>query len=605
VSRRLRLSSRPHLLLMLVFGTFLGIVGITASVQSALVSEHFTASMLGALVDNDSATARSFVTTNLGLTDLTISAASDARAAEQARKLAALVSPNGIIRLDLYQPDGTILMTTGSAMRGQPATSTDGLRAATGGAPSASLVNSANAPSDSTAGIDGPALREYLPITVNGNVAAVLAIWRNAVPTLATLDETRRDVLVGTLVAAGLASAALWFLFRGASQRINRQTRELVEATRLDALTGLQNHGTVVAELAVAMDAAKTDKVPLAVALLDIDNFRSLNDVHGYRAGDDALLRVAALLEAAVPAARLGRYGPDEYLALMPGSDAQAAEKAVQGLLATLTSLSLKFENSEALPITASAGIAVFPEHGQSVTSLLSVAALALDEAKASGGNALRIAHTESATREAGFTILQGLVIAVDTKDRYTRRHSEDVARYALFLADQLGLDAETRRVVRAAGLLHDVGKIAIPDQILRKPGRLTSDEVAVMQQHVAMGDAIVRGIPDMDVVRQAIRSHHERWDGAGYLDHLQREGIPLIARLIAVGDAFSAMTTSRPYRKALSVDEALRRIEDAAGSQLDARFAMAFVEGIRSAKSPPLPTDAPSAREAIRLGTA
>ncbi len=140
------------------------------------------------------------------------------------------------------------------------------------------------------------------------------------------------------------------------------------------------------------------------------------------------------------------------------------------------------------------------------------------------------------------------------------------------------------------AGLLHDVGKIGVPDQILRKPGSLTADEYAIVKQHVALGDLIVRDLPDVDVIRAGVRHHHERWDGDGYLDRLAGEEIPLVARILAVGDAFSAMTTTRPYRKALSLDEALRRLEDAAGTQLDERLVALFVKGIETIDGAPLP---------------
>jgi HD-GYP domain-containing protein (c-di-GMP phosphodiesterase class II) len=188
------------------------------------------------------------------------------------------------------------------------------------------------------------------------------------------------------------------------------------------------------------------------------------------------------------------------------------------------------------------------------------------------------------------FNILEGLVIAVDTKDHYTSRHSEDVARYADFLARRLELDPDTRRAIGSAGKLHDIGKIGIPDAILRKPGRLTDEEYAVVKQHVALGDAIVRDLPDIDLIRAGIRHHHERWDGRGYLDELVGEQIPLVARILAVGDAFSAMTTTRPYRKSLAVEEALKRLEDAAGTQLDARLVEIFVQAMRSAGDAPLP---------------
>jgi HD-GYP domain-containing protein (c-di-GMP phosphodiesterase class II) len=254
--------------------------------------------------------------------------------------------------------------------------------------------------------------------------------------------------------------------------------------------------------------------------------------------------------------------------------------------------VSLQYGDSEQLPLTVSAGICAFPLDADSVTGLLSIAAMVLGEAKGSGGDAVRVAEAAGATPAftKSFDILQGLVIAIDTKDRYTKRHSEDVARYADFLADRLGLGSELRQAIHVAGLLHDVGKIGIPHQILRKPAKLTAEEMGVIQQHVALGHMIVRDLPQLELVKAGIRFHHERWDGRGYLDRLEGEQIPLIARILAVADAFSAMTTTRPYRKAFSVDESLVRLEDSVGTQLDDELVRAFVLGIRTAEDPPLP---------------
>ena len=287
-----------------------------------------------------------------------------------------------------------------------------------------------------------------------------------------------------------------------------------------------------------------------------------------------------------------GRYGPDEFLLVAPSDTVAELEPVVERVRAALVDLSLQFETTtEKLPVTISAGLCTYPEHGASVTALL----LRRGE-DARGGEEQRRRrdpHRRARTEEeaaTGFDVLQGLVIAIDTKDRYTKRHSDDVARYAVFLAERLGLDPEVIRSIQLAGLLHDIGKIGIPDPILRKPGRLTAAEYNIVKQHVALGDMIVRDVPDVELVRAGIRHHHERWDGDGYLHRLEGEEIPLIARILAVGDAFSAMTTTRPYRKALDVKEALTRLEDASGTQLDAQLVRLFVDGIESVPNAPLP---------------
>jgi HD-GYP domain-containing protein (c-di-GMP phosphodiesterase class II) len=298
-----------------------------------------------------------------------------------------------------------------------------------------------------------------------------------------------------------------------------------------------------------------------------------------------------------------GRYGPDEFLVITANGHEGELEPAVETLRNTLSEAALQFDGSERLPVTLSAGICYYPTNGESVTTLLSLTAMTLEEAKASGGDAIRVA--EAHAPEPGyiktFNILEGLVNAVDTKDRYTRRHSEDVARYADFLAHRLDIEIVTRRAVKNAGKLHDIGKIGIPDAILRKPGRLTADEFTILQQHVSLGDAIVRDLPDLpdlDVIRSGIRFHHERWDGRGYLVGMAGEEIPIVARILAVADAFSAITTTRPYRKSVRTEEALHRLEDAAGTQLDPHLVEAFAIGLR------IQADAPMPAEPAQIGT-
>jgi diguanylate cyclase (GGDEF)-like protein len=398
-----------------------------------------------------------------------------------------------------------------------------------------------------------------------------------------------------TLGATGLLAVFLYFVFRSADARLKRQTRQLMETTRRDALTGMLNHGAVVEELSRELDEALPEERRLGVALVDIDNLSLLNDTHGHAAGDEVLKLVAATLRAEVSKATIiGRYGPDEFLCIAPPACLHDLEPAVERLRERLRELGPRFSGSERLPITVSVGICHFPDHGRGTTELLSVAAVALSQAKMSGGDQVRtaevIVNQEAQAERASFDVLQGLVIAVDTKDRYTKRHSEDVARYALFLADQLGLPAEWRRTLHIAGLLHDIGKIGIPDSILRKPGPLTADEYHIVKQHVALGHMIVRDLPHLDLVRAGIRFHHEQWDGGGYLEGIHGEEIPLVARILGVADAFSAMTTSRAYRKAMPLREALNRLEDAASGQLDPSLVIPFVRGMESASDAPVP---------------
>jgi diguanylate cyclase (GGDEF)-like protein len=591
--------SRPTLLI-LVFGAFIALVGITATAQAFMVGTHFSAAALTNVVSSDAATTRAFVNAYVRQADLASApAVVDPGAGPVTRtpleaQLATLIRPKEILRVELRRPDGTIVAASDPAIRGQTMPVGGDFGLAVGGTSRAAILPFESAEAGPGSLGSPTLLREYLPISVDGKVLGVVGIWRDAVPILDRLASVRRDVVLATLSAALIAAALLFLIFRTAQRRLTRQTAALIESTRRDALTGTLNHGTIVGLLALETEAARAADRPVTIALVDIDNFRLLNENHGHGAGDQALRAVAGHLQGAVAEPMLlGRSGPDEFLIVAPPAVAVELEPLVTRLQAALVDLSLQFELTERLPITVSVGIATYPEHAASATALLSTATTVLEEAKASGGDTVRVATNataDEASTTSTFNVLEGLIIAVDTKDRYTKRHSEDVARYGVFLASRLGLDADMIRTIQTAGLLHDIGKIGIPDHVLRKPGKLTAAEYDIVKQHVALGDMIVRDLPDLEQVRAGIRHHHERWDGDGYLERLEGEGIPFIARILAVADAFSAMTTTRPYRKAMDLREALDRLGDAAGTQLEERLVVAFIEGMETAGDAPIP---------------
>jgi diguanylate cyclase (GGDEF)-like protein len=594
---------RP-VLLILVYGAFLAIVGAAATAQSVLLGAHFQTSTLTGLVGSDAATIRAFV--NAYVEPSQLSPTTPPSAADVARleaQLATLPRPGEILRVELRRPDGTIVAASEPGLAGVATPAGGDAALALTGTPQAAIGPASEAATGPGTLASPTILREFLPLSVDGQVQGVVGIWRDAVPILARLDGMRREIVIVTLAAALVAAGLLFLVFRSAQARLTRQTTALLESTRRDPLTDTLNHGTLVGLLALEIELARDDVRPIGIALVDIDNFRLLNDNHGHDAGDLALVAVAETLATHLPdGVDMGRYGPDEFLLLASPNAVAELEPVVERLRTDLVDLSLRFAETERLPITVSVGIATYPDHANSVTGLLAVAAAVLEEAKASGGDTVRHAadrvdDDDEAAASSSFDVLQGLVIAVDTKDRYTKRHSEDVARYATFLAGRLGMPADEIRTLGVAGLLHDIGKIGIPDGVLRKPGKLTESEYAVVKQHVALGDMIVRDLPDINAVRAGIRYHHERWDGAGYLDQLEGESIPLIARILAVADAFSAMTTTRPYRKALDVREALDRLGEAAGTQLEERLVVAFIDGIEHDADPPLPGDVRSSR--------
>jgi diguanylate cyclase (GGDEF)-like protein len=582
------------MLLALVFGVVLVLVGVTASALAAVVSAHLSSARLNTVVANDAALIEFFVNDKLRASDVDDDGPGHARVAALSGQLGGLIREGGILRIEIRSVDGRVLASDSRSAIGQQAPTSAGATAALKGKPGAALIDEGGqieAVGDELTATS--IVQEYLPIVSDdGEPLAIVALWRDAGPILASLDATRRDIMLVTLAAGILLAGMLFLLFRSSQARLSRQHAQLIEATRRDALTAMLNHGAVVGLLADEVEAARATGSSIGVALVDIDNFRLLNDTHGHEAGDEVLMRVAALVAREDAPVHVARYGPDEFLLVHPGAGSVEVSELIERLRLDIAELTVQFGESEHLPVSASVGISAYPEHAASVTELLSVATVAVGEAKASGGDRVRVARAgeEHGMVPGGFDVLHGLVLAVDTKDRYTKRHSEDVARYAVFLAQCLGLDEEMQRTVQVAGLLHDIGKIGIPDGILRKPSKLTADEYGTFHQHVLLGDAIVRDMPDAELVRAGIRYHHERWDGRGYVDGLEGEAIPFVARIISVADTFSAMTTTRPYRKALPVDEAVRRLRDAAGNQLQPELVAAFIEGLETAPDAPMP---------------
>ena len=590
-----------------MFGASLALVGLTAFVLVWVVTDNLTEAAIQTSVNSDRSLVQSFVaSTRLQPADLRTTGVSPARVGEIEAQIANVIDRSsdggdspGIVHVKLWAPDGTVLYSERSELRGTFLGADEEIEEAVDGESVAETIEDASNGEAATSELPPgtKVLEEYIPVKLDGTVPAVFEIYRDAAPILAAVSDTRSAVLLVTLTASAVLAVLLYLIFRTAQARLARQTAALLEAGRRDALTGLLNHGTAVAELTTLLESARLSRAPVGVALLDVDNFRLVNETYGHDGGDRALVDVARVLREELSlATTAGRYGPDEFIVIAPPECVHDLEPAIDRLRARIAELSLQFHGSERLPITVSVGACYAPANGEAATELLAVAARALTEAKGSGGNAIRVADITSddlaVAQRSSFEVLTGLVAAVDTKDRYTKQHSEDVARYAVFLADLLGLAPEERRSIELAGLLHDVGKIGIPDSILRKPAPLTTDEYAIVKQHVWLGDAIVRDLPNVEAIRAGVRHHHERWDGSGYLDGLAGEDIPFIARVVSVADAFSAMTTTRPYRKALPVSEALSRLRAAAGTQLDPRLVATFVRGIQTAVDPPLPGD-------------
>ena len=369
-----------------------------------------------------------------------------------------------------------------------------------------------------------------------------------------------------------------------------RSVRLIAEAQRLadcDPVTNLYNHRYLFQRLYSEVERHAAQDRPMSVLMLDLDNFKLYNDTYGHLAGDEVLRKAANVLKRFFRDTDIvARYGGDEFMVILPNASLENAVRCARRLQCCFSDEDFGSPGRQNVPIYVSCGLASFPQDGTDVLELVAIADANLYAAKAQGKgkiNARTVDVLESNIPQTeGLDLLRSLVIAVDNKDRYTRRHSEEVTAYALHIGQAMGLSDEMLHAIHICGLLHDLGKIGVPDRILRKPGQLEPEEVRVMNQHPVIGALIVGSIPEMQDVVPGVRHHHERFDGLGYPDGLKDREIPLIARILAVADVFSAMTTHRPYRKALTHSEALRQIEEGLGTHFDPEIGAHFMRIIR-----------------------
>ena len=351
-----------------------------------------------------------------------------------------------------------------------------------------------------------------------------------------------------------------------------------------DLLTGLDNHRRFQERLEQEATRCALSGESLSLLLLDLDHFAAYNQKHGHAAGDKALQDTALTLQVLLPEIAItSRYGGEEFAVLLPHCNLARAESIAETLREAI-------DRSDR-ELTLSAGCAEFGTHSAEGAGLVLAAELAVSRAKQLGRNqvcrfdTLPGADTNADPyqlhrflKDESLSTIQALAAAVDAKDSYTQGHSQRVARYAVALAQSVGLSEAEVDLVHITGTLHDVGKIGVPDSILKKSSKLEEEERRIMETHPALGEVIIKKAPQLANTLPGVRHHHERWDGKGYPDGLTGERIPQIARLLALADTFDAMTSDRPYRKGMSWEVALGEIGRCSGTQFEPCLAEAFV---------------------------
>jgi diguanylate cyclase (GGDEF)-like protein/putative nucleotidyltransferase with HDIG domain len=362
-----------------------------------------------------------------------------------------------------------------------------------------------------------------------------------------------------------------------------------------DPVTGLLNLGRFRAQLDVEVKRTRRHGRPLCAAVLDIDAFRAVNADHGFAVGDELLTDAGRALGAGMRAHDLAcRTGADEFAILLPETDLAGAVTSMQRVLAEL-------ENTTVGPVESirgSIGVAEF-DRAHTPAQLLAAAARGLERARAEGGGRVGVeagdaeAPADTHRRDA----VAALAVALLERDRYTGEHSEYVVELTGAVARGMGLDDAATAEVQAAALLHDIGKVAVPDEILNKPGALTEEQWQKMRDHTVIGERILRAIPGLGNVARVVRHEHERWDGGGYPDGLAGEDVPIGSRIILACDAYHAMTSDRPYRAAMSHGEAIAELSANAGTQFDPRVVEVLIGqlyGQRQAAAPAVSSSSP-----------
>ncbi len=339
-----------------------------------------------------------------------------------------------------------------------------------------------------------------------------------------------------------------------------------------DPLTGLYNHRALQQRLHAAMDATTRQSLHLSVIMLDVDHFRTFNETYGHDIGDLALKTVAQAIERAIRADDVAaRYGGEEFTVILPETGMDDALAIAERIRHEIASQPIAVPGrAEGISITASLGVATYLVHASVATSLLKAADIALYAAKHEGRNRVNRyspqllgadghPNDQKATlvtlhATANLEAVRTLLMTIDLRDGYTAAHSEGVARYAAAIAARLGLPAEEVEMARLGGLVHDVGKIAIPDSILTKVDALTEAEWHIMREHPILGERCLAPVASLRRLLPMVRSHHEYLDGSGYPDGLRGADIPLLVRIVTVADIYEAYIADRSYHPSRSV---------------------------------------------------
>ncbi len=426
--------------------------------------------------------------------------------------------------------------------------------------------------------LNGILFETAVPLKSNGKLIGLVLMCHKDTHSIRDIPHTDQINMVCMTASIAIANAILF-----------EKARE--EAT-IDALTNTYNHRYFMDYLIGITSQSKTNNVSLA--LTGIDMFNVYNDLYGHYAGDTALTKLAAKIKQVVGDNGLVcRYVGDIFAVVLPNTDTKKAYDLMEKIRVVIEQTSVSAPDEPARQLTVSCGLCTYPSQAADDKLLLKNAGLALIEAKRGGRNKTVLFNSAInedskegiALDENQLATVYALTATIDAKDHVTFGHSQRVAKYATAVAEASGAKPSEVEIIRLASLLHDIGKIGVPENVLTKTSRLTTDEYETMKKHVDLSITIIKYLPSFSKVIPSVIGHHERWDGKGYPRKIAGESIPFGARCIALADAFDAITSDRQYKMNQDIDYALNEIKRNAGTQFDPELTDIFIELITSGK--------------------
>jgi diguanylate cyclase (GGDEF)-like protein/putative nucleotidyltransferase with HDIG domain len=420
--------------------------------------------------------------------------------------------------------------------------------------------------------LDGPGIGLLFPIKSKGNLIGILALSKKQSGGSYSTDDMDLLVTVASEAGVVMENAQLY--------------AKAKERAHTDELTGLFNHRYFHERLDEEISRCSRFGDIFSLLFLDMDLFKAYNDIYGHLAGDDMLKQIGQYIKSSIRGIDMAfRYGGDEFTVILPQASLEDSCKVAERIRKRI-----EVEmDSKGAPLTCSLGIASWPTDGVMREEIIQAADASLYYAKQMGRNRICLASEIMTSevlsmgtkpdREPGIlSTIYALAATVDAKDHYTHSHSMKVSKYATDIAEALGYSQERIATLRAAALLHDIGKIGVSDRVLMKSGPLSDEDWEPIRAHPKLGVAILKHVESLSGCLAAIQYHHERYDGTGYPAGLKGENIPLDARIMAVADSYDAMTSLRPYRQGkFTLEQALAELKHCAGAQFDPKIIEVF----------------------------